>query len=59
MLTDLGVNRQTEHHRHAHCLWFSTGNTPGIPRSIRLAWVFGSEPNVVELPEKIFDRVVS
>ncbi|MNG30389.1 hypothetical protein D3C84_1159980 [compost metagenome] len=39
--------------------WFSTGSTPGMPRSTRLAWVFGSEPKVVELPEKIFDRVVS
>ncbi|MCY1466556.1 hypothetical protein D3C76_1721580 [compost metagenome] len=39
--------------------WFSTGRTPGMPRSTRLAWVFGSEPKVVALPEKIFDWVAS
>ncbi len=37
----------------------STGSTPGMPRSIRLAWVLGSAPKVVALPEKIFERVLS
>ena len=37
----------------------STGRVPGIARSIRLAWVLGSAPKVVALPEKIFDWVAS
>ena len=37
----------------------STGRVPGMPRSTRLAWVFGSAPKVVALPEKIFDWVLS
>ena len=36
-----------------------TGNTPGIPKSIREAWVFGSLPNAVDAAEKIFDCVAS
>src|SRR3989338_3644823 len=38
---------------------FSTGRVPGMPRSTRLAWVLGSAPKVVALPEKIFDWVLS
>ncbi len=30
-----------------------------MPRSTRLAWVLGSAPKVVALPEKIFDWVAS
>ena len=30
-----------------------------MPRSTRLAWVLGSAPKVVALPEKIFDWVES
>src|SRR5262245_23257654 len=38
---------------------FSTGNTPGYPRSTRLACVLGVAPNAVDEPEKIFARVAS
>ena len=34
-------------------------STPGMPRSISAAWVFGSAPKAVEAPEKIFDWVAS
>ena len=38
---------------------FITGSTPGSARSTGLAWVFGSAPNWIEPPLKIFDLVVS
>ena len=38
---------------------FSTGSTPGYPRSTRLAWALGGAPYAVAEPEKIFERVAS
>ncbi len=40
-------------------VWFSTGNTPGIPRQIGSVAAFGSAPNVADDHEKIFDRAES
>jgi hypothetical protein len=59
VLADFGVNARPNITAMRTASWFSTGSTPGMPRSTRLAWVFGSEPNVVALPEKIFDWVAS
>src|SRR5450631_2387227 len=38
---------------------FSTGSTPGSPRSTAQACVLGAAPNLVEAPEKILDFVES
>ena len=37
----------------------STGRVPGRPKSMAHASVFGSAPNAVPAPEKIFERVAS
>src|SRR5690606_39592331 len=38
---------------------FATGSVPGMARSMAQAWVFGSAPNAVLAPEKIFVLVAS
>jgi hypothetical protein len=38
---------------------FSTGKAPGNPRQTGQVWEFGSEPNFVEQPQKIFELVRS
>src|ERR1700733_5339114 len=43
----------------ATAAWFSTGSTPGYPRSTRFACEFGGAPYAVAEPEKIFDCVDS
>src|SRR5699024_399618 len=37
----------------------STGKVPGMAKSIKLAWVLGSAPKAVSLPENIFVFVAS
>src|SRR5213080_361636 len=38
---------------------FSTGNAPGKPRHTGHVFEFGSSPNRVEQPQKIFDSVLN
>lgn len=58
-LADFGINGQAEHARHAHGFLVQHRQYAGHAQVYQAGWVFGSEPKVVALPEKIFDWVAS